>query len=263
MVTGAYVDPRAGRVTFAGYFAEWSQRQVWESGTDRAVRLAAGSVTFADVPLAALRRSHVERWVKAMQTAPRGEGRPAGLAPGTIRTRVNNVRGVLRAAVRDRVIASDPSDGITLPRVRRPEVAMVLPTTAQVRALLAAAPDEWGAFVALCAFAGLRLGEAAALQVGDVDFLHGFWPSRGRFSAPMAELWRSGRRSTAASARSTSPAAWWRSCPRTSPGTARGRTRAGSCSASAGTCRRIRTRSASGGARLARRPDAARSSCTT
>ena len=171
MVTGAYVDPKAGRVTFAGYFAEWAQRQVWESGTDRAVRLAAGSVTFGDVPLAALRRSHVERWVKAMQTAPRGEGRPPGLAPGTIRTRVNNVRGVLRAAVRDRVIASDPSDGITLPRVRRPEVAMALPATAQVRALLAAAQDQWGAFVALCAFAGLRLGEAAALQVGDIDFL--------------------------------------------------------------------------------------------
>jgi len=171
MVTGAYVDPAAGRVTFASYFAEWAARQVWESGTDRAVRLAAGSVTFGDVPLAALRRSHVERWVKAMQTAPRGEGRAPGLAPGTIRTRVNNVRGVLRAAVRDRVIASDPSDGITLPRVRRPEVAMTLPATAQVRALLAAAPDEWGAFVALCAFAGLRLGEAAALQAGDINFL--------------------------------------------------------------------------------------------
>ena len=171
MVTGAYVDPKAGRVTFAEYFAEWAQRQVWESGTDRAVRLAAGSVTFGDVPLAALRRSHVERWVKAMQTAPRSEGKPPGLAPGTIRTRVNNVRGVLRAAVRDRVIASDPSDGITLPRVRRPEVAMTLPTTAHVRALRDAAPGEWAAFVALCAFAGLRLGEAAALQVGDVNFL--------------------------------------------------------------------------------------------
>jgi integrase len=171
VVTGAYVDPKAGRVTFAEYFAGWAQRQVWESGTDRAVRLAAGSVTFGDVPLASLRRSHVERWVKAMQAAPRGEGRPPGLAPGTIRTRVNNVRGVLRAAVRDRVIASDPSDGITLPRVRRPEVAMALPATAQVRALLAAAPDQWGAFVALCAFAGLRLGEAAALRVQDVDFL--------------------------------------------------------------------------------------------
>jgi integrase len=171
MVTGAYVDPAAGRVTFASYFAEWAQRQVWESSTERAVRLAADSVTFADMPLAALRRSHVERWVKAMQAAPRGEGKPPGLAPGTIRTRVNNVRAVLHAAVRDRVIASDPSDGITLPRVRRAEVAMTLPTVAQVRALLDAVPGKWAALLALCAFAGLRLGEAAALQVGDVDFL--------------------------------------------------------------------------------------------
>jgi hypothetical protein len=28
MVTGAYVDPKAGRVTFASYFAEWATRQV-------------------------------------------------------------------------------------------------------------------------------------------------------------------------------------------------------------------------------------------
>lgn len=36
------------------------------------------------------------------------------LAPGTIRTRVNNLRSVLRAAVRDRIIALDPGDGVTL-----------------------------------------------------------------------------------------------------------------------------------------------------
>jgi integrase len=171
MVTGAYVDPKAGRVTFAGYFADWSKRQVWETSTERAMRAAARSVTFGDVGLAALRRSHIERWVKTMQIAPRGDGQPPGLAPGTIRTRVNNVRAVLRGAVRDRVIASDPSDGITLPRVRRPEAAMRLPEPAQVRALLDAAPGRWRAFVALCAFAGLRLGEAAALRVSDIDFL--------------------------------------------------------------------------------------------
>jgi integrase len=78
---------------------------------------------------------------------------------------------MLRAAVRDRIIASAPSDGITLPRVRRPDAAMKLPTVAQVRALLDAVPDQWSAFVALCAFAGLRLGEAAAVQAGDIDFL--------------------------------------------------------------------------------------------
>jgi integrase len=40
-----------------------------------------------------------------------------------------------------------------------------------VGALLAAADDRFAAFIAVCAFGGLRLGEAAALQVGDVDFL--------------------------------------------------------------------------------------------
>jgi hypothetical protein len=55
------------------------------------VRLAAGSVTFGDVPLASLRRSHVERWVKAIQTAPHGESKRAGLAPGSIRSRLNSV----------------------------------------------------------------------------------------------------------------------------------------------------------------------------
>ncbi|WP_404313550.1 hypothetical protein [Agrococcus terreus] len=34
----------------------------------------------------------------------------AGLAASTIRTRVGNVRAVLRAAARDRVIARDPSE---------------------------------------------------------------------------------------------------------------------------------------------------------
>lgn len=48
---------------------------------------------------------------------------------------------------------------------------MTLPTDAEVGAILEAADDAFRAFVALCAFAGLRLGEAAAVQVGDVDFL--------------------------------------------------------------------------------------------
>lgn len=171
-VTGTYVDPRAGLMTFARYFTEWAERQIWATGTDRAMRLAAGCVTFGDIPLKSLRRSHIEAWVKAMQTADRGAGKPRGLAPGTIKTRVQNVRTVLRAAVRDRLIASDPSDSVTLPRQRRAEAAMGIPEPAVVGALLAAAPEPWfRLFIALAAFAGLRLGEAAAVQLGDIDFL--------------------------------------------------------------------------------------------
>ena len=163
VVTGQYVDPRAGRVTFATYYADWAARQIWETTTTRAMALAAGSVPFATMLLADVRRSHVELWVKQMAAR--------GLAPGTVRTRVNNVRAVLRAAVRDRIIASDPSEAVTLPRVRRAEVAMTMPTSEQVGAILAAADQRFRALVAVCAFAGLRLGEAAALQVGDVDYL--------------------------------------------------------------------------------------------
>lgn len=84
---------------------------------------------------------------------------------------MQNGRAVLRGAVRDRLIATDPSDGVTLPRRRRREHAMSIPTPRQVGALLTAADARFAAFIAICAFGGLRLAEAAALQVGDVDFL--------------------------------------------------------------------------------------------
>ncbi|MGC4852900.1 reverse transcriptase domain-containing protein [Micromonospora sp. DT4] len=47
-------------------------------------------------------------------------------------------------SVLDQHIAGHPSEGVTLPRARRAEAAMELPTPAQVRALLdAAAPGSW------------------------------------------------------------------------------------------------------------------------
>jgi integrase len=160
------------------------------------------------------------------------------------------------------VIASDPSDGITLPRIRRAELAMALPTAAQVRALLDAAPDRWRAFVALCAFAGLRLGEAAAVQVGDVDFLRRTLSVarqvQGANGGPVEirpPKYGSERAVCLADGLveilSAHVAAH---CPGTAPD--------GSCSAPVTLCRRTRTRSAPGGARRARRPGAARSSCT-
>ena len=48
---------------------------------------------------------------------------------------------------------------------------MAIPTPAEVGKLLKAADDHFTAFVALCGFAGMRLGEAAALRVGDIRFL--------------------------------------------------------------------------------------------
>lgn len=163
VVTGAYVDPRAGRTTLGDFYRGWADRQVWETGTRTAMDLAVRSSALDGLPLAMLRRSHVEAWVKAMSAG--------GLAPGTVATRVNNVRAVLRAAVRDRVIASDPSEGVTLPRKRKADRAMTIPTAEQIGALLAVADPVFAAGIALGAFAGLRIGEVCGVRVGDVAFL--------------------------------------------------------------------------------------------
>src|ERR1700691_5201178 len=110
------------------------------------MNIAANSVTFANVPLRSVRRSHVEQWVK-QATARK-------LAASTIHTRMNNVRAVLRGAVDDRVIPTDPSIGVSLPRRRRAEAAMTIPTTAEIGKVLNAAEGPFRAYVALCAFAG-------------------------------------------------------------------------------------------------------------
>ena len=163
MLTGSYVDPATSKITLRSFYAEWATRQVWAATTVVAMDLAVAKCTFAGLELGKLRRSHVETWVKSMVSD--------GLAASTIRTRVNNVRSVLRAATRDRLMSNDPSDGVTLPRLRKSEHAMKIPTPDQVRAILEAADDWFRPYIALCAFAGLRLGEASAMRVTDVDFL--------------------------------------------------------------------------------------------
>ena len=162
VVTGQYVDPKAGRISFERFYADWSKRQVWVPSTRDNADRAAASVPFAHLPLQKIRRSHVESWVKVMSTR---------LAPTTIKTRVVIVRSVFAAAVADKVIASDPSEGVALPRRRKQEAAMRFPTVEEVGRLLASADDDFRAYVALCAFAGLRMGEACGVRVGDIDFL--------------------------------------------------------------------------------------------
>lgn len=69
VVTGTYADPKAGRITFAAFFGEWSARQVWAPGTVLAMSLAARSVPFAAKPMKQVRRSDVETWIKQMNAA--------------------------------------------------------------------------------------------------------------------------------------------------------------------------------------------------
>lgn len=169
VVTGRYVDPRAGNLTFNQWWAKWSARQVWVPGTLRAAGFAARSVTFGDVRMSEIRPSHIEAWVKSMEKP--AASRKKGLGPQTIASRFIYVHSAFKAAVRDKIIVEDPAKGARLPRVRKLEHAMSIPTPEEVGKALRAAPEWFAPFIAVCAFAGLRAGEAAGLRLDDVDFL--------------------------------------------------------------------------------------------
>jgi integrase len=162
-VTGSYVDPSAGKITFAEWWGEWSQRQVWARGTVLSANIAAKSVTFGDLPLSSIKPSHVEQWIKTLIKS--------GQEPSTITLKYVHVNHAFRAAVKDHKIPSNPAEGVTLPRTERREVAMKIPTPQQVAALVNAATEEFAVFLSLCAFAGLRVGEACAVQVADIDWM--------------------------------------------------------------------------------------------
>lgn len=161
LATNTYVDPSAGKVSLDAFYREWGQRQVWAGGTRRAVDLAVADFPYSSLPLKNLRRSHVEQYVS--------DALARGLAASTVRQRVTNVRSVLRAAVRDRLIAHDPSEGVRLPRTANGST-LTIPTPQDVGALLDASRGQWRVAVALGAFAGLRLGEVLGLRAEDVDW---------------------------------------------------------------------------------------------
>jgi len=162
VVTGQYVDPNAGKISWSEWTKRWMQRQTWVDGTHEAATVAVSSVPWRGDPINTVSASHVQAWVA-------GELK-RGLAPSTIKTRLNYVQMSFRAAVADRVIASSPASGVKAPRARKAEAAMRVLGPDEVRAVLEAAGDFRG-FVEVCVFAGMRLGEAAGLQLSDINFL--------------------------------------------------------------------------------------------
>lgn len=171
--TGTYVSAKSGRVAFLDYYEAWAPRQIWEANTARSMGIAVRSTAFAQKPLRAIERADLELWVKGMQTKPRGPKQDTtgrGLAASTIATRSANVRTVFRAAMADKRIGSDPTLGVRLPKKRRREAALRIPTVEHVRQWLDGADPQYQALIALCAFAGLRIGESGGLRVSDIHF---------------------------------------------------------------------------------------------
>jgi hypothetical protein len=87
----------------------------------------------------------------------------AALAPATVAQCHGLLSAVLRSAVRDRVIPSNPCEGFRLPRQRRTaDHDVTISREAFLGMLLPAIPDRWRALVGLAGGTGLRWESARA-----------------------------------------------------------------------------------------------------
>jgi integrase len=165
IVTGQYVDPQAGRITFEKYAKKWEESliasEAGERITDNALRLhlvpALGSRA-----MAAIRRNDLQVLFKSLSEL---------LGPGSVRNIYDVLVRLMTAAVEDKVIASSPCRRITLPPMQDEEVTP--PTVAQVEAMARVMPPYIRAAIVTLAGSGLRIGELLGLKVSDVDFKAG------------------------------------------------------------------------------------------
>jgi integrase len=163
VVTGQWVDPRAGRVMFRDYAEQWRASQVHRPTTQAYVETNLRRHVYpvlGDKPLSAVLPSDVQAWVKGMTST---------LAPSTVGTVHGVVAGIFRAAVRDRRITANPCEGTRLPKVAKVRVEPLPVET--VRGLETAMPGRYRALVTLAAGTGMRQGECLGLTVDRVDFL--------------------------------------------------------------------------------------------
>jgi integrase len=166
LLRGDHVAPSDAKMTVR----EWCDKWLAGYGTRRAstVRQAEVHVKiikahFGSVPMSAIKPSDVRAWTVVLKK----EGR----ADSYIYAIYSRFSQIFTDAVHDGIVARNPCSRRTSPGMgkQRPYVA----TTRQVWALYDAVPPGVRPAILLGAHAGLRLAEAAALRVTDVDFATG------------------------------------------------------------------------------------------
>lgn len=160
---GAYVDPRAGRLTFRKYAERWQANQVHRGTTSELVETHLRRHVLPHLGkrgLSSIRPTDVQALVRKLSEA---------LAPSTVEVIYRYTAAIFRAAVLDRLIAASPCTGVKLPKKEPKRVEPL--AMASVLAVIAAHPPRFQALAQTGANAGLRSGEAFGLEVEHVDFL--------------------------------------------------------------------------------------------
>lgn len=162
----AWIDPRAGRVTFSAFARDWAASRDWKAtsreGWDAVV--ARLDPLLGPLPIERIDRLELERAQAELGNR---------YARSTVELTMSRARSVMKAAYATGRIGRDPTLGLVAPKVRagqadgrvRPED---VPTRSEVLAILEAAPPRFRAALAL-GVTGLRIGEVIAVTVEQFD----------------------------------------------------------------------------------------------
>lgn len=164
-------EPSSGNETptVGEWLHDWYERSLMGSrsvreSTLRGYRSDIGRATesLGDVRLGDLTRADVQSWVNSMNET---------LSPSTVRKSLSTLSRAMRNAAMDGVVASNPCDGVSIPRMERHQKnslsASQFASLSRALSLMEPTPIVVGAAMAL--HTGMREGEVCAIRWRDVD----------------------------------------------------------------------------------------------
>ena len=161
---GGYIDPHAGRVTVREYGQQWRVSQLQHAAST--ARDVEGALrvhlypALGDRPIGSVRPSDVQGWVAGLTKT---------LGPATVTKTYSFLATMMKAAVRDGLIAKTPCVDIHLPKIAKKRVVPL--TIEQVAKLLEAVPEQYRPLIHFFAGTGARAREAFGVTIDRVDFL--------------------------------------------------------------------------------------------
>jgi integrase len=162
-----WTDPDKAKVKFADFFEQFMAgsdiRPTTRDRYERHYRLYLAP-SFSNRRIGTITPTEIRKWKTELSAR--------GIGASTIVSALRLLKTAFNRAVSDELLARSPARNIENANVDPPGGMRVLEAE-QVNALAAVVDDRYRALVLLLATKGLRIGEAAACTVGDIDLLRG------------------------------------------------------------------------------------------
>jgi integrase len=162
---GSFVDPVAGRMTFAEYAQRWMEQQTFDEPTREVTerRLRRHIIPkLGHLELADIRPEHIRQFDRGLQVA--------GLSDAFRSVAFCNVSSILNAAVDDDRITKNPCRARSAKPAKLRSVRVVPWKLEQVEALRSNLSWRYQILIDLGAGCGMRQGEILGLATDDIDF---------------------------------------------------------------------------------------------